>query len=154
MFYTLSGGRSTTHCYVIKVASRGVFQVYVGQIDWPVEMHQMMMICGSNITRELGFNHQNHSKPITAKYAHLGDISLSDDDCPVVSLFLKTVEILSKSERHTFLPITDDMIEIIEMRKSTRKHISGCVFDDLNICNEKFDQCSSREDTPEDDSTD
>ncbi|XP_052104389.1 uncharacterized protein LOC127737594 [Mytilus californianus] len=148
MFSTLSGGRSTSHCCIIKVAPRGIFQVYVGKIDWPVEMHQMMMICGSNVTKELGFNHQSHSKPIIAKYAHLGDISLSEDDCPVVSLLLKTVEILSESERSSFLPITGDMMEVIETRKRTIKHISSCVFDDLNLCNAKFDQCSSREDKP------
>lgn len=84
-----------------------------------------------------------------AKYAHLGDTSLADDDCPVVPLFLKTVDILSKSDRSTFLHITDDMMEIIEMRKNTRKHVSGCIFDELNVCNEKFYQCSSREDSAE-----
>lgn len=141
MFYTLSGGRPTAHCYVIKVAPRGSFQIYVGQIAWPVEMHQTMMICGSNITKELGFNHQNHSVPITAKYAHLGDISLSDDDCPVVPLFLNTIDILSRYDTSVFLPLTDDMRDVIHTRKNTRKHVLCCVFDELNVCNEKFDQC-------------
>ncbi|XP_076096461.1 uncharacterized protein LOC143067239 [Mytilus galloprovincialis] len=148
MFNTLSGSRSTSHCYIIRVAPRGIFQVYVGKIDWPVKMHQMMMICGSNVTKELGFNHQSHSSPITAKYSHLGDISVSGDDSPVVSLLLKTIEVLSEYERGSFLPMTDDMMEVIETRKRTKKHISSCVFDDLNICNAKFDQCTTSEDRP------
>lgn len=126
-----------------------MFQVYVGKVEWPVEMLQMMKICGSDVSRQLGFNHRIHSRPIVAKYSYLGTISSNEDDCPAVSMFLNTIDALSSIDEPHFLPLTKSMQSVIDKRKTTHKHLSKCIFESEKVCNDKFEESASREDTPE-----
>ncbi|XP_052085665.1 uncharacterized protein LOC127723180 [Mytilus californianus] len=143
MFCTLSGCSSTAYCFVIKETFGGCFEVYVGKVKWPMEMVQMMMICGSDVSRQLGFNHHIHSRPIVAKYAYLGTIDTKTDDCPTVSLFLNTIYSLSSIDEPRFLPLTQSMQSVVDKRKTTHKHISKCICDREKVCNHKFEESSS-----------
>ncbi|KAK3104036.1 hypothetical protein FSP39_023841 [Pinctada imbricata] len=147
MFSTLSGHSATAYCFVIKASSDSKFEVYLGRICWPRRMKQMMLICGSDVSRQLGFNHHKHNQRIHAKYCCIGEISLSEDDSPTVKTFLNTVLVLSLLQKQLFLPLSAENSNIIEKRKLTGKHFAKCILNETEICNERFDECSFRENT-------
>ncbi|KAK3084043.1 hypothetical protein FSP39_007207 [Pinctada imbricata] len=117
-------------------------------------MKQMMMICGSDVSRQLGFNHLKHNQSIEAKYCLMGEISLVEDDSPSIKTFLNTIDVLSGLAKKQFLPLTAEMSEVVEKRKTTRKHTTKCINNEIESCNERFDECSSRENTPESEASD
>lgn len=143
MFCTLSGYSSTAYCFVVKETFGGCFKVYVVKVQWPSEIVQMMMICGSDVSRQLGFNHHIHSRLIVAKYAYLGTINTNEDDCPTMSLFLNTIDSLSLIDEPRFLPLTQSMQSVVDKRKTTNKHISKCIFDREKGCNNRFEESAS-----------
>ncbi|XP_063406365.1 uncharacterized protein LOC134690328 [Mytilus trossulus] len=143
MFCTLSGCSSTAYCFVIKENFGGCFKVYAGKVEWPPEMLQMLMICGSDVSRQLGFNHRIHSRPISAKYAYLGTINTNEHDCPTMALFLNTKESLSSIDKPRFLPLTQSMQSIVDKRKTTHNHISKCILDREKGCNDRFEESAS-----------
>ncbi|VDI48083.1 Hypothetical predicted protein [Mytilus galloprovincialis] len=143
MFCTLSGCSSTAYCFVIKETFGGCFKVYAGKVEWPQEILQMMMICGSDVSRQLGFNHRIHSGPISAKHAYIGIINNNEHDCPTMSLFLNTIESLSSIDEPRFLPLTQRMQSIVDKRKTTNKHIPKCILDREKGCNDRFEESAS-----------
>ena len=94
----------------------------------------MMMICGSDVSRQVGFNHRVHFRSIVAKNACLGTNNSNEDDCPAVSLLLYTINELTAINEPNFLPLSKNLQSVIEKGKASHRHISECIFDGEQVC--------------------